>query len=149
MLQKPNVKFIGTAYGTLDEKSRLTIPVKFRDLVPGTEDSKFLIMSKGKERCLDLLTPEYFDWVVEQIGLLPPGPRQRSLMRYYSSESESVKVDRAGRVQMPARFLEWLGVSKDVVIIGGENRIEVWKPESHKKIMEEANAAHDDPEWQY
>jgi len=149
MLEKPNVNFIGTVYSTLDEKSRLTIPAKFRELIPGREDSKLLVISKGKERNLDLLTPDYFEWVIEQIGLLPPGSRQRNLMRYYSSESENLKVDRAGRIQMPARFLEWLGVSKDIVVVGGQNRLELWRPDQHVKIMEEAETEFQSEEWQF
>ncbi len=70
MLEKPIKRFIGKFYCTLDDKSRLTIPSKFRELVPGEEGSKVLVISRGKERCLYLFTPDYFDWIIEQLGLL-------------------------------------------------------------------------------
>jgi MraZ protein len=148
MAEKPNRKFIGMFPCTLDAKSRLTIPSKFRELVPGEEGSKILVISRGKEHCLYLFTPDYFDWIIEQLGLLPPGPQQRNLIRYYSSESEHLKVDKVGRVQMSAHHLESFGLAKNVVVVGGLTHMEVWKPEEYDKIMESADDAYHNGEWQ-
>ncbi len=148
MAEKPNRKFIGMFPCTLDAKSRLTIPSKFRELVPGEEGSKILVISRGKERCLYLFTPDYFDWIIDQLGLLPPGPQQRNLIRYYSSESEHLKVDRVGRVQLSAHYLESFGLAKNVVVVGGLTHMEVWKPEEYEKIMKAADDAYHSGEWQ-
>ncbi len=148
MAEKPNKKFIGMFPCTLDAKSRLTIPSKFRELIPGEEGSKTLVISRGKERCLYLFTPDYFDWIIDQLGLLPPGPQQRNLIRYYSSESEHLKVDKVGRVQMPAHYLESIVPSKNLVVVGGLTHMEVWKPEEYEKIMKDVDDTYHHGEWQ-
>jgi len=148
MLEKPVKRFIGKFYCTLDDKARLTVPSKFRELVPGEEGSKVLVISRGKERCFYLFTPDYFDWIIEQLGLLAPGPQQRNLARYYSSESENLKVDRVGRVQMPPHYLEALGDSKSLVVVGGLTHMEVWKQEEFEKIMKDADDTYQNGPWQ-
>ena len=148
MQGKSKKKFIGKYPCTLDDKSRLTIPSKFRDLVPGAKGAKTLVISKGKEHCIYLFTKDYFDWIIEQLGLLPPGPQRRNLVRYYSSESENLTVDKVGRVQMPANYLEAFGLSKSCVVVGGLTHMEVWKPEEFEKIMKDADDAYHGGEWQ-
>lgn len=148
MLDKPVKKFIGKFYCTLDDKSRLTVPSKFRELIPGEIGSKILVVGKAKDHCLNLFTLDYYDWIIEQLGLLPPGPKQRSLIRFYSSESEQLGVDRVGRIQMPAYFLEALGVSKDLVVVGALTHMEVWRQEEFEKIRREANDTYLSSDWE-
>jgi MraZ protein len=149
MLDKPIRKFIGTFYCTLDTKSRLTVPSKFRELVPGEIGSKILVIGKAKDRCLNLLTVDYYDWIIEQLGLLPPGPKQRSLIRFYSSESEQLNVDRVGRIQMPAHFIEALGDSRNLVVVGALTHMEVWRQEEFEKIRKEANDTYFASDWEF
>jgi MraZ protein len=148
MIEKPIRKFIGKFYCTLDDKSRLTVPSKFRELIPGETGSKILIIGKAKDRCLNLLTLDYYDWIIEQLGTLPPGPKQRSLIRFYSSESEQLAVDRVGRVQMPSYFLEALGSSKSLVVVGALTHMEIWRQEDFEKIRQEANDTYRESDWE-
>ena len=148
MLEKPIKKFIGKFPCTLDDKSRLTVPSKFRELVPGEIGSKILVIGRAKDRCLNLFTIDYYDWVIEQLGLLPPGPKQRRLTRFYSSESEQLNVDRVGRIQMPAYFLEVLGSSRNLVVVGALTHMEVWPQEEFEKIRKEAYDTYLDSDWE-
>ena len=148
MMEKPIRRFIGKFYCTLDDKARLTVPSKFRELVPGETGSKVLVISKAKDRCLNLFTLDYYDWIIDQLGNLPPGPKQRSLTRFYSSESEHLAVDRVGRVQMPSYFLEALASSKNLVVVGALTHMEIWRQEDFELVRREANDAYLEGDWE-
>jgi MraZ protein len=148
MLEKPIRRLIGRFTCTLDDKSRLTVPAKFRELIPGEIGSKVLVVCRSKDPCLNLFPVDYFDWIIEQLESLPAGPKQRTLTRFYSSESEQLGVDRVGRVQMPAYFLEVLGPSKNLVVVGARTHMEVWTQEAYERMQAEVRTAYLESDWE-
>lgn len=138
--ESPKRLFEGKFACQLDPKNRLTIPRKFRPIVPEDSDGvRRLVICKAKDRCLDLYTREYFAGIVQRLRALPPGPEKRKLIRFYSVESEELKIDQYGRVQMPPDFLEELGREKDLVVVGAFEYMEIWKRDEFKGKRDEAN----------
>ena len=95
--------FLGRYDHTIDEKGRLTIPVRYRELlVEGA------FVTQGFDRNLMVLTPSAFDQVyayINQISMTDPDARQ--LKRLIFSSAERVEVDKVGRIlipQYPARI---------------------------------------------
>ena len=79
------MNFIGQFEYNLDAKGRLMIPVRFRRVIP-PESAEMLVLSKGKERCLNLYPiAEWNEVILKELHGLPPGPQKRNLIRYYSS----------------------------------------------------------------
>jgi MraZ protein len=133
------LNFIGKFACLLDAKSRLTIPRKFRRLI--REDGsgeRYLVICRAKDRCLDLYTSEYFARIIARLRALEAGPEKRRLIRFYSNESEQLRIDRFGRIQMPSEFLEALGASKNLVVVGALEYMEIWKSDDYGKVREEA-----------
>lgn len=137
--ESPRRLFEGKFPCQLDAKNRLTIPRKLRPLVPvDAEGVRRLVICKAKDRCLDLYPLDYFAGIVERLRALPPGPEKRKLIRFYSVESEELRIDRFGRVQMPPDFLEELGREKDFVVVGAFEYMEIWKRDEFKARRDEA-----------
>jgi MraZ protein len=115
--------FRGTFDYTLDAKNRLTVPAKFR---PALSDGG--VLAKGTERCLSLWTPEAFETYVESFlaDMHPLDPRADKLTRYFQASSFDAPLDGAGRVMVPKELLEHAGLTKDVVVAGVGNRLEIW-----------------------
>jgi transcriptional regulator MraZ len=106
--------FRGTFDYTLDAKNRLTVPARFRAELAGG-----VVLAKGLERCIALWTPGAY-------GLHPLSKEAQKLRRFFSANSLDTELDAAGRVMLPAFLLEHAGLSKDVVVTGAGDALEIW-----------------------
>ena len=145
--EKPARTFIGKFYCTLDEKGRLMIPAKFRRLFPD-EEIKSLIISRAKEKCLRLFDPDRFDAIIAKLGALEDGPVKRNLIRFYSTESEQIKVDGAGRIAIPGEYIAVIDNAKDLVVVGALTHMEVWKQEDYEKVRRDAIDTYHNSPWE-
>jgi MraZ protein len=117
--------FLGRYEHTIDEKGRLTIPVRYRDLlVEGA------FVTQGFDRNLMVLTPSSFDQVyayVNQISLTNPNARQ--LKRMIFSSAEHVEVDKVGRILIPQYQREFAQLESRAILVGSGDYFEIWSPE--------------------
>jgi MraZ protein len=115
--------FRGTFDYTLDAKNRLTVPARFR-----AELSGGVVLAKGLERCVAVWTPAAYDEYTAAAlqGLHPLSKEAQKLRRFFSANSLDTELDAAGRVMVPSFLLEHAGLSKDVVVTGAGDALEVW-----------------------
>ncbi|RJR29429.1 MAG: hypothetical protein C4574_03570 [Candidatus Latescibacterota bacterium] len=133
--------FMGKHSCTLDGKNRLTIPKNFRRLVKeDASGTRHLVVCRAKDHrnCLALYTVDYFAGIVARLRALEPGAEKRRLIRFYSNESEQLRIDRFGRVQMSPDFLEVLGNARELVVSGELDYMEIWKAEDYRPVRDEA-----------
>ena len=114
--------FLGQAVHTIDEKSRLAIPARFRaDLATG------LYVTKGVDRCLYVLTPAGWEQLAERIRKLPSMQTDaRRLQRHFFSGADHLVPDKLGRIIIPPSLREYANLQGEVVIAGVNSRIELW-----------------------
>jgi transcriptional regulator MraZ len=115
--------FRGTFDYTLDAKNRLTVPARFRAELAGG-----VVLAKGLERCVAVWTPGAYDTYTAAAlaGLHPLSKEAQKLRRFFSANSLDTELDAAGRVMVPAFLLEHAGLSKDVVVTGAGDALEIW-----------------------
>jgi MraZ protein len=115
--------FRGTFDYTLDAKNRLTVPARFRAELAGG-----VVLAKGLERCVALWTPGAYDeyTAASLAGLHPLSKEAQKLRRFFSANSLDTELDAAGRVMVPAFLLEHAALSKDVVVTGAGDSLEIW-----------------------
>ena len=113
-----------TYYHTLDAKNRIFIPAKYRELL-GEE----FIIFKGPEKCLYVYDKETFEKVSQQFINTP----NRMIQRSFFSQAVDVSPDKQGRVTLSADQVEHAGLTKDAVIAGTGQRIEIWAAESFQE----------------
>jgi MraZ protein len=108
---------------SLDAKNRLTIPAKFR-----ASFSDGLVLARGLDPCVAIFTPDGFDAFNESFlgDMHPLSPERRRLTRFFSGGAFDVELDAAGRVTLNGQLLAHGGISKDVVVIGNVDHLEVW-----------------------
>ena len=116
--------FHGTFDHTLDAKNRLTVPSKFRAALAG---KVFLV--KGADRCLSVY-PETTYTTMTSAALAEMNPlsaQARELSRLFYANAMETELDGAGRVMLPARFMEHAGIgSREVVVAGAGDCLELW-----------------------
>ncbi|MFZ0324671.1 MAG: division/cell wall cluster transcriptional repressor MraZ [Actinomycetes bacterium] len=114
--------FLGTHHPRLDDKGRLFLPAKFRDLLAGG-----VVITKGQEHCLFVFPREAFSQVTEAMSKAPLSNKDaRDYIRVFLSGASDEVPDRQGRITVPAPLREYAGLSKDCVVIGTGSRVEIW-----------------------
>jgi MraZ protein len=119
--------FQGIHDHTLDSKNRLTVPAKARpELAAG------MTLTKGFERCLQLWPAAEYERITRDAlaGLNPFGPEARDLKRHLYGNTITTELDSAGRIMLPGPFLQYAGITKDVVVVGSGDCLELWDRES-------------------
>ncbi len=126
--------FCGTFEHTLDNKGRVSLPAKFRKILP--EES--LVLVPGPNGQLNLFTQEGFDEWVELLlnGDSPESDaRKDQLVDYYYGASENVDIDSAGRISVPASQRALVGLEEKVLIKGARSHISIWSQEAWDRYM--------------
>lgn len=108
---------------SLDAKNRLNVPAKFR---PAFSDG--VVLAKALEPCVAIWAPESFEsWTESFLANLNPVSRERrALTRYFAGNSWDAELDSAGRVTLNGPLLGHAGISKEVVVAGNLDHIEIW-----------------------
>ncbi|MEO8354650.1 MAG: division/cell wall cluster transcriptional repressor MraZ [Chloroflexota bacterium] len=117
--------FLGQFQHNLDDKGRLMIPARYRDLLAAGA-----FITQGFDRCLMVMTDAYFQDVYARLnGMNMADPTARMLRRLILSNAYAVDVDKVGRILVPQNLREFLGVlSGELVVAGQGDYFEVWTP---------------------
>jgi MraZ protein len=117
--------FIGEYGHNLDDKGRLAVPKKFRpDL------SKGAVVTRGLDNCLFLYTNEEWEKLAEKLANLPfAQANTRAFARLMLAGAMDVSMDKQGRVIIPEYLRTFAGLTKNVVVAGLYNRLELWDQE--------------------
>jgi MraZ protein len=101
----------------------MIIPAKFRE---DLGDS--FILTKGLDNCLAIYSLPEWRTIEAQIRALPLS-KSRDLQRFWFSGATEVVPDKQGRILIPANLRTYGILTRDVVVIGVSNRVEIWDKE--------------------
>lgn len=132
--------FIGEYHHTLDEKGRMSVPVKFRAAL-----AEGAVVTRGLDRSLFLYPKSEWQTLAEKLASLPFGQADtRAFARLMLAGAMEVEVDKSGRVLLPEYLREYAVLDKSVVVAGLYNRLEIWDEATWKeysaKTESEGNA---------
>ena len=134
--------FLGEHQHTIDPKGRVVLPSRFRD-----DLAKGCFITKGQDRCLFVFTPQQWEQEVERIRALPRTDRRlRNYARVFFAGALDQKLDKQGRIQVPASLREYAGLEKDVFVVGVGERVEIWDASTWTEVTGDADAEYADIE---
>jgi len=115
--------FFGQYDHSIDDKSRITLPARFRDAVAGG-----VVLSKGLDGSVDVYPKAAWEMTVaERIGRLDPLlPDTRLLQRHFFGGASEDTPDKQGRVLLPAPLVRYGKLAKDVTVVGNNDHLEIW-----------------------
>lgn len=138
--------FRGAHELTVDPKGRLAVPAKFREVLArefgsGDETLKMVATLDKRERLL--FYPES-EWEKVEQQLLALNVKGKPNLQLYQNlllhNAETLEVDAAGRVLLPANLRRLVSFDKDVMLVGRVNRLELWGREQKAAETEAALA---------
>lgn len=119
--------FYGEYEHALDDKSRVTIPSKMREVLAGRSISQLMLTRSVLDPCLVLYPPA--EWAriearIRELSMVDPSARQ--YRRQLFSGAVEVTPDRSGRILVPVPLREYAGITREVVFAGVSSFVEVW-----------------------
>ena len=125
---------------TLDDKNRLTLPAKLR-----AELGDEVVITRGLDGCLSVYSRAAFGLLAERMGTLDPLNREtRTMQRYFFTGAPPVELDRQGRMVIPAKLLESVGITREVTVAGVYDHLEIWDRVKWREQMREAEGSAED-----
>ena len=133
-----NLSFTGEYKYSIDQKSRLNIPAKFRKALDPKNNNTFVV-TRGFDPSLILYPIIEWQKVEQQLLLLSSiKNKDRSFVRSIVRYATIAKYDSQGRIQIPENLLEYSNIRKEVLIIGMINKIEIWNKSDLDKIEKQS-----------
>ncbi len=127
--------FMGEFHHNLDDKGRIAIPSKYRDLL-----GKNFIITKGIEHCLYVYPETTFNRIVTKLESLPFTKKDaRAFTRFFMSGATALELDKQGRVNIPSPLSTYANLTKSCVVIGTGDRLEIWDEASFEEFMSACN----------
>jgi MraZ protein len=114
--------FIGEYTHSIDDKSRISLPSKFRK-----EMGKKVVITRGLDNCLFVYPVLAWKKIAEKIGMLGMGQADtRGFNRFMFAGAVEADVDSIGRVLVPEFLKQFASLSEKVVFAGVHDRVEMW-----------------------
>lgn len=138
---QPSSFLTGEFRHTLDDRSRVAVPVRFR-----TRLAQGATLARWLDRCLGLFPHDEWEELAAKLRGLPlTNPNAREFARFMSSGAVDVELDKQGRILVPGYLREYAGLSEgEVIVVGALNRLEIWAPTAwlpyRSKIEDEPEA---------
>ena len=130
------IGYLGEFESTLDAKGRFHLPVGFKKQLPEQEGSLFVI-NRGFEKCLALYPVKDWEPLFAEISKLNDfEPNVRQFRRYFLNGATFVEPDSAGRLLVPPNLKEHAELQKDIVLVAGVDKIEIWDSNKYKQFFE-------------
>ncbi len=121
--------FYGEYLHSIDRKSRLILPARFREVAKANFIEKFFL-TRGLDKCLFMFSEE--EWRLQENkfkAISFTKQEGRTFNRLYFSGAMEAAPDRQGRILLPQYLKDFAAIKKDVVLVGVSNRIEIWAKE--------------------
>ena len=124
--------FIGEYHHSIDEKGRLTIPSKLRD-----DLGEQFILTRGLDGCLFIYPNNEWNNVINKYKELPNIKEARNFMRFFLSGATNQEFDKQGRINIPSPLINYANLNKECIIIGVNDRLEIWSKENWESFVSE------------
>ncbi|MBL7142541.1 MAG: division/cell wall cluster transcriptional repressor MraZ [Candidatus Pacebacteria bacterium] len=129
--------FSGEYTYSIDEKKRLAVPSKFRQLL-----GKKAVITRGLDNCLFLYPLTAWSKLAKKISQLPLAQSDaRGFARLMLGGAMEVKFDNLGRILIPDYLKNYSGLKKKIVFIGLYDRIEIWDDLEFQKYKKKTEMA--------
>ncbi len=126
--------FMGEYQHSLDDKSRITIPAKFREGLGAS-----FVMTRGLDACLFVYPRDDWNIMEQKLRTMPLARSDaRQFIRFLFSGAAELDLDKQGRVLIPSNLREYAGITENCVVIGVDARVEIWDAKKWQSYSETA-----------
>ena len=123
-------ELLGTHSYQLDPKGRISLPGRFREAF-----ADGAVLTLEQDGCLFCFPRAEWTARAAEIRDLPLSDTEgRAYARMFFGKAESVELDAQGRLLVPQRLRVEVGITRDAVVLGVHDRMEIWDREAHERF---------------
>jgi transcriptional regulator MraZ len=134
------LRFNGIFDQKVDEKGRVNVPQKFRDLLKAAQDERIYVTASIIEKmpCLDAYPSAEWESLLQRLEARTDLPADISRYYYncYLPAVQECEIDRQGRILLPTRLRDHARLVKDVVFTGVNNLFRIWSADTHRSVFD-------------
>lgn len=129
------IGFIGKHDLRIDDKSRLTIPARFKSIIGDQypEDEMQVVVTVSLDLNLRVLPLSQYVKVTERYEQFSELDKEaRRLKEMITGLAAVERVDGGGRIRLDGDLRSIAGLSRDVTVVGGNGYFDIWDREKWK-----------------
>lgn len=137
-------RFRGESHQKVDAKGRVSFPALFRrvleagdpDWKEGLRPQMVIVYGDHRRKFLECYTIDAITEVDAKIDRLPRGSEGRRILEHMiNGQSLPTDVDKDGRLVLPQKLREKIGLDKEAFFIASGDTFQVWNPETYKAVQ--------------
>ncbi|MBM4286535.1 MAG: division/cell wall cluster transcriptional repressor MraZ [Deltaproteobacteria bacterium] len=126
--------FRGRFYHVMDDKGRITIPPRYREILTERQDRHLIVTNL--DGYLIAFPQSEWEGIEQRLSQLSILQKEfRSFQRFFVSGASECPLDRQGRILLPPSLREYAKLDKDVVLAGAVRCFEIWDRRSWDQEM--------------
>lgn len=135
------MEFRGVYNNSIDAKGRASIPARFREQLKELCGDDALIVTQDRCGIVAYPVPEWNSFL-DKFAQLPNDQFREDLYFTTVTPATHCTFDKQGRIQLPQSLREYCQLDtdgvRDVVIVGGANKIQIWNKTRYQEMLAEA-----------
>ena len=124
----------GTYRHQIDEKGRIRIPAKIKDLL-----GEKLWISIGDQENLVIYNEHTIDKMYDKYGEMESSDPAYRRQRYIFANTFRFQGDAQNRFQIPQILRDLIGLKNEALFVGMANRLEIWREDTYLATLAEDN----------
>lgn len=131
------LQFLGNIEAKIDAKARLFVPASFRKILQSCDQNTLILRKDLFQNCLVLYPLVVWEEEVAKLRsrLNRWDMEQQTLFRQFVVDAERLEMDTNGRILIPKRYCQMVGITTDVRFLGVDNTIEIWTNDALDKTL--------------
>jgi MraZ protein len=142
--------FSGRFDHALDEKGRVSVPARFRDVLQAEGHDRMYITNHilEREHCLALYPPRAWEELTSKIREKARFDRNIQLFQtFYIGGAHEVEADRQGRILVPPKLRDFARLDKEVTFSAQIDHFQLWDRAVLGRVLSSAEELMADPEF--
>ncbi len=136
--------FRGSYRHSIDHKGRISIPARFRKSLSGRASGTFVIV-RGLEVCVAIYPADEWKRMEERLRSRSfYDETNRRFLRTMSKDSDDASLDGQGRVAIPPGLLAHARLTKEAIVNGVIDHLEIWDPSQFEEYLKSSNRTYEE-----
>jgi len=142
--------FSGRFDHSIDEKGRVSVPVRFREALQRANTEALFItnFAQDGQRCLELWPPDAWQQLIGRVKQKNSfNPKIRKFQTFYIGGAHEVQLDAQGRILVPPKLREFARLDRDVTFSALTDHFQLWDKRILERILADAEESVGDPKF--
>jgi transcriptional regulator MraZ len=142
--------FSGRFDHSIDEKGRVSIPVRFREVLQRESHDRLYITNFKEygQPCLEAYLPNEWENVIGKfVNKRMLDPNVQLFETFYVGGAHEVPVDKQGRILIPPKLRDFARLGHEVTFSAKHNRFQLWDKATLEQVLKAAEEQLSNPEF--